>query len=124
MAGARVSGLLTRAVGAVRALCNVVVPERAYALLGYGRCFGALGDPAADQPLAQARELCASMGYAPALAETDALLHQAEAAVSRRHAGLCEGPYAWTRAEAPSSEASASRTGTCRPTKIGVSRSV
>ncbi len=32
--------------------------------------------------------------------------------------------YAPTRADAPSSAASASRTGTKRPTKIGVSRSV
>jgi class 3 adenylate cyclase/tetratricopeptide (TPR) repeat protein len=50
------------------------VPERAYALLGQGRCLSALGDPAAEQPLAEARELFASRGYAPALAETDALL--------------------------------------------------
>ena len=31
------------------------VPERAYALLGQGRCLLALGDPAAEQPLRQAR---------------------------------------------------------------------
>ena len=39
-------------------------------------------------------------------------------------AGLVAARQASTRAEAPSSAASASRTGTKRPTKIGVSRSV
>jgi class 3 adenylate cyclase len=58
------------------------VPECAYALLGQGRCLHALGDPAADQPLTEARELFASMGYAPALAETEALLQEAQAAAS------------------------------------------
>lgn len=58
------------------------VPERAYALLGQGRCLRALGDPEAEQPLRQARELFASMGYKPALAETEALLQQAQAAAS------------------------------------------
>jgi predicted ATPase/class 3 adenylate cyclase len=52
------------------------VPERAYALLGLGRCLVALGEPA-EQPLRQARDLLASMGYKPALAETDVLLRQA-----------------------------------------------
>jgi class 3 adenylate cyclase/tetratricopeptide (TPR) repeat protein len=56
------------------------VPERAYALLGRGRCLVALDDPAAGGPLAEARELFASMGYKPALAETEALLDQAQAA--------------------------------------------
>jgi hypothetical protein len=50
------------------------VPESAYALLGQGRCLRALGDPAADAPLLEARELFASMGFAPALAEVDDLL--------------------------------------------------
>ena len=49
------------------------VPERAYALLGQGRCLAALGRPEAEEPLREARELFASMGYQPALAETDAL---------------------------------------------------
>jgi hypothetical protein len=40
------------------------------------------------------------------------------------HAGLLAAGQASTRAAAPSSAASASRTGTKRPTKIGVSRSV
>ena len=56
------------------------VPERAYALLGQGRCLAALGKPEAQEPLRVARELFASMGYKPALAETEALLRQSEAA--------------------------------------------
>ena len=50
------------------------VPERAYALLGQGRCLRALGDASAEAPLAEARDLFASMGYKPALAETEKLL--------------------------------------------------
>ena len=56
------------------------MPERAYALLGNGRCRAALGDPEAETPLREARELFASMGYRPALAETEALLGESEAA--------------------------------------------
>ena len=55
------------------------VPEHAYALLGQGRCLVALADPAAEQPLRQAAELFSSMGYRPALAETNALLEQTAA---------------------------------------------
>jgi hypothetical protein len=58
------------------------VPERAYALLGQGRCLAALGKPEAEAPLRKARELFASMGYEPALAETDELLTQGEAAAA------------------------------------------
>jgi class 3 adenylate cyclase len=58
------------------------VPERAYALLGQGRCLLALGDPAAEQPLREAAELFNSMGYRPALAETNALLEQTAAAAA------------------------------------------
>jgi hypothetical protein len=58
------------------------VPERAYALLGLGRSRLALGRAAADVPLAEARELFTSMGYRPALAETEALLEQTTAAAS------------------------------------------
>ena len=50
------------------------LPERAYALLGQGRCLRALGDASAEVPLAEARDLLASMGYKPALAETEKLL--------------------------------------------------
>ncbi len=50
------------------------VPERAHALLGQGRCLHALGRPAAEQPLREARDLFAAMSYKPALAETEALL--------------------------------------------------
>jgi hypothetical protein len=58
------------------------VPERAYALLGHGRCLLALGDAGAEVPLTEARELFKSMGYKPALAETDTLLEQTSAAAS------------------------------------------
>jgi class 3 adenylate cyclase/tetratricopeptide (TPR) repeat protein len=57
-------------------------PERAYALLGQGRCLHAVGDPRAERALTEARELFASMGYKPALAEAEALLQQAQAAAS------------------------------------------
>jgi hypothetical protein len=53
------------------------VSEHAYALLGQGRCLLASGDTAAEVPLAEARELFASMGYKPALNETEKLLAQA-----------------------------------------------
>ena len=56
--------------------------ERAYPPLGQGRCLVALGDPAAEAPLAEARELFSSMGYKPALAETEGLLERATAAAS------------------------------------------
>ena len=56
------------------------LPERAYALLGQGRCLVALGRPAAEQPLSEAREVFTALGYDPALAETEVLLGQAEAA--------------------------------------------
>ena len=56
------------------------VPPRAYALLGQGRCLHALGKSEAEQPLRVARELFAVMGYRPALAQTDALLDEAQAA--------------------------------------------
>jgi predicted ATPase/class 3 adenylate cyclase len=58
------------------------VPERAFALLGQGRCLVALARPSAEVSLAQARELFASMGYRPALAETDALLAELAAQAS------------------------------------------
>jgi hypothetical protein len=50
------------------------IPELAAALLGQGRCLVALGTPGADGPLREARELFTTMGYVPALNETDALL--------------------------------------------------
>ena len=56
------------------------VPERAYALLGQGRCLNANGDSSAEGPLLEARELFASMGFAPAVAEVDGLLGSPEAA--------------------------------------------
>jgi hypothetical protein len=58
------------------------VPERAYALLGQGRCLSALGEPQAEQPLREARELFASIGFRTALAETAAMLAQPEPAAS------------------------------------------
>jgi class 3 adenylate cyclase/tetratricopeptide (TPR) repeat protein len=59
------------------------VPERAYALLGQGRCLLALGRAEAEEPLREARGLFQSMGFKPALAETEALLEQAAAAPTR-----------------------------------------
>ena len=56
------------------------MPERAYALLGQGRCLAALGEPEAEEPLREARELFASMGFTPAVAEVDGLLGSPEAA--------------------------------------------
>jgi hypothetical protein len=56
-------------------------PERAYALLGQGRCLAALGKPEAEAPLREARDLFTTLGYQPALAETQALLGESEAAV-------------------------------------------
>jgi hypothetical protein len=56
------------------------VPERAYALLGQGRCLAALGKPEAEAPLREARDLFATLAYQPALAETQALLGESEAA--------------------------------------------
>jgi tetratricopeptide (TPR) repeat protein len=55
------------------------IPERAYALLGQGRCLIALGDLAAEKPLRQAAELFRSMNYRPAVAQTEALLEQTTA---------------------------------------------
>ena len=55
------------------------VPEHAHSLLGQGRCLVALADPAAEEPLGQAAELFSSMGYRPALTETNALLEQTAA---------------------------------------------
>jgi class 3 adenylate cyclase/tetratricopeptide (TPR) repeat protein len=49
------------------------VPERAYALLGQGRCLAALNDPGASEPLRLAEELFALMRYEPARAQAQAL---------------------------------------------------
>jgi class 3 adenylate cyclase len=58
------------------------VPEQAYALLGHGRCLAALRDPNAAEPLRQARGLFESLGYRPALEETEALLADATSLAS------------------------------------------
>jgi hypothetical protein len=50
------------------------VPERAYALLGHARCLLALGDPGAERPLYEARELFESIGYRLAFDEAEALV--------------------------------------------------
>ena len=57
-----------------------IVPERAYALLGQGRCRVAVGDPTARTVLLEARDLFASLGYQPAIAQTDSLLGETHAA--------------------------------------------
>jgi hypothetical protein len=57
--------------------------ERAQALLGQGRCLLALGRAVdATGPLRDAREIFASLGAKPALAETDVLLERAVARTS------------------------------------------
>ena len=48
--------------------------------MGHGRCLAALSEPEAEKPLRDARNLFASMGFMPALAETEALLAHGEAA--------------------------------------------
>jgi hypothetical protein len=58
------------------------IPEQAHALLGHGRCLLTLGHAGAEQPLTEARELFQSMGYRPALAETEALLEHTAAPAS------------------------------------------
>jgi class 3 adenylate cyclase/tetratricopeptide (TPR) repeat protein len=76
---AAAAGLYAEAAGRWREFGNV--PERAHALLGRGRCLLALGEPRADEPLREARDLFASMGYVPALAETELLLEQTAAPI-------------------------------------------
>jgi hypothetical protein len=57
-----------------------VVPERAHALLGQGRCLIDLGRPSeAISPLREARKIWVSLGATPALNETDVLLERATA---------------------------------------------
>ena len=57
-----------------------VVPEQAFALLGEGRCLVGLGRPAEAAPvLREAREIFDSLGAAPSLTATDALLQLATA---------------------------------------------
>jgi hypothetical protein len=56
------------------------VPERAYALLGQGRSLAALGNLGSKVPLREARDLFASMGFTPAVAEVDGLLGSPSAA--------------------------------------------
>jgi class 3 adenylate cyclase/tetratricopeptide (TPR) repeat protein len=57
-----------------------VVPEQAFALLGKGRCLLGLSRPTEASPVLQhAREIFERLRAAPALAETDALLHQSTA---------------------------------------------
>ena len=61
------------------------VPELAYALLGQGRCLSTLGQPEAEQPLREAEALFRSMGFAPALRETDSLRQQIAATAASSH---------------------------------------
>jgi class 3 adenylate cyclase len=59
------------------------VAERAYALLGRGRCLLALDAERAEQALREARAIFASMGYGPAVAEVEALEHALQPAEPR-----------------------------------------
>jgi hypothetical protein len=56
------------------------VPERAHARLGQARCLVGLGRPASEEPLREARDLFAQMGYGPALGRTEALMKAMPAA--------------------------------------------
>jgi class 3 adenylate cyclase/tetratricopeptide (TPR) repeat protein len=87
---AQAAALHAKAAARWRELGNV--PERAYALLGQGRCLATLGKPEAEPPLHEARDLFASMGYKPALAETEALLEQAAAASASAGSAVGRGP--------------------------------
>jgi DNA-binding SARP family transcriptional activator len=53
------------------------VLEHAYALLGQGRTLTILGDPGADEPLRQARQLFDQMGARPRIYECDTLIAKA-----------------------------------------------
>jgi hypothetical protein len=77
---AEAATLYTEAAARWQEFSNVF--ERAHALLGQGRCLRALGQPGPEQPLKEARDLFAAMGYKPALTETEALLEQAAAAAA------------------------------------------
>jgi ATP/maltotriose-dependent transcriptional regulator MalT len=68
---ARAAALFAEAAERWRDFENV--PERAYALLGQGRCMLADGDAGGQAPLAEARALFASIGYGPALGASEAL---------------------------------------------------
>jgi len=62
-----------------------VIPEQAYSLLGQGRCLTTLGQPGeATRALVQAREIFDTLKAAPALAETDTLLHQLQGRAALR----------------------------------------
>jgi hypothetical protein len=58
------------------------VPERAYALLGHGRCLVRLARAEAEQPLGEAHEIFSGLGYRPALAQTKTLQRHMVAATS------------------------------------------
>jgi len=78
-AGDHATGATVYADAATRWRTFGDLPELAYALLGQGRCLLALGTPEADGPLREARALLTTMGYAPALEETEALLRSVSA---------------------------------------------
>jgi class 3 adenylate cyclase/tetratricopeptide (TPR) repeat protein len=56
------------------------VPERAYAMLGEGRCLASIDETEAEETLREAKRLFAGLGYKPALAEAESLLGESEAA--------------------------------------------
>ena len=66
-----------------------MVTERAFALLGLGRCLIGAGDrPAATTALAEARDTFARLRAAPALSEAEALLER----VKRSGRPVARGP--------------------------------
>ncbi len=61
----------------------IMVPERAFAMLGQGRCLAELGREAEAEPvLREARRIFEEMGAVPALAETDELLRRSSVRTS------------------------------------------
>jgi class 3 adenylate cyclase/tetratricopeptide (TPR) repeat protein len=57
------------------------LPERAFALLGEGRCRRAIGDPAAEATLRSARDVFEALGASPMISAVDGLLDDAAAAM-------------------------------------------
>lgn len=58
------------------------LPERAYALLGHGRCLMIIGARGSDVALREARNIFTSIGFSTAVSETEGLLQRTTASTS------------------------------------------